>query len=811
MRSFRGVAAALLKQFLSTGPKTFEQIEQYLDIARLHPTGRHWVDNFLLPTLLVHQFERAEREGDIHLKQLTMERMMKYFFLAGHVQYARYLTQYLLEMRALNAEAKADLSHLVCRHHDGYWNAVSSDQFGEQTAIKIGKGALKGMTLSSELVCEWIDAFPITVHVSDCMDYIYYYTPGQSARKQHKEELRHRRVLDACDRGLIDAEVERYPHPLEDNRPYLYNPISGQIAANDVNVADSIAIGVKMERKYIASLPDGFYNPISSPIKTMSALKKKVKGNKVRPQIDLESIFLRLLMIGQQRKMELEPLFAYELCAVPSSLIDEHGCLRKSNKSALVKRLGVLETLPIAADIVIIDVSQLFYHIVWPHGGSPSDLIASIRGRLSRYPNGTDKVIVFDKYHDVSAKDHERMRRAGEVLIDYELSITTCLPKRDAILKSKNNKRRLASVLCTFNVGDNVMMESQEDGVFGHDEADITMISYVLEAANYGKGVIRVLSDDTDVFVLLVYWVYRADLQCKVQMERWDGTVLDINATCADLGPKCLQLLGMHVLSGCDTTSYPYGKGKITALNTLLAGDFPGLADVLGEVGTTQTDLMEAANPFFSALYRQLPGTSMESARFTLFTKKKKSPKVMALPPTSTNLLQHVLRAHLQCMLWKAADQQAPPDESANITHFGWEIQDTIPVPVIAQGDPAPPELIDVIQCKCKAQGKKCGTEACGCHKEHLSCTSYCNCSGKEDCCNPYSTRKNAQAGVEEDVEMEDAEGEDFEEEIDQETEEYVEMEDAEEEDFEENVTVDQEGEDLDEEWPSSHDVLTVQ
>ena len=147
----------------------------------------------------------------------------------------------------------------------------------------------------------------------------------------------------------------------------------------------------------------------------------------------------------------------------------------------------------------------------------------------------------------------------------------------------------------------------------------------------------------------------------------------------------------MHALSGCDTTSYPYGKGKISALNTLLVGDFPGLAHVLGEVGTTQADLMEAAVPFFSALYRQPPETSMESARFILFTKKKKSPKIMALPPTSVNLLQHVLRAHLQVMLWKAADCEAPPNESTDITLFGWIIQDNIPVPAVAQGAPAPP------------------------------------------------------------------------------------------------------------------------
>ena len=80
-----------------------------------------------------------------------------------------------------------------------------------------------------------------------------------------------------------------------------------------------------MKRDYIASLPSGFYDPISSSIKTMSLLKKQVKGKKDSPAIDLENLFLRLLMIGQKRQTELGSLFAYELCSVPSSLIDEHG------------------------------------------------------------------------------------------------------------------------------------------------------------------------------------------------------------------------------------------------------------------------------------------------------------------------------------------------------------------------------------------------------------------------------------------------------------------------------------------------------
>ncbi len=61
---------------------------------------------------------------------------------------------------------------------------------------------------------------------------------------------------------------------------------------------------------------------------------------------------------------------------------------------------------------------------------------------------------------------------------------------------------------------------------------------------------------------VLVYWVHRAKLECQVQMEHWDRTVIDINATCDTLGAQSLQILyiALHVLSGCDITLYHYGK-----------------------------------------------------------------------------------------------------------------------------------------------------------------------------------------------------------------------------------------------------------
>lgn len=225
-------------------------------------------------------------------------------------------------------------------------------------------------------------------------------------------------------------------------------------------------------------------------------------------------------------------------------------------------------------------------------------------------------------------------------------------------------------------------------------------------------------------------------------MENWDGKVLSINATCKKLGKKCLQLLGMHYLTGSDTTSYLYGKGKASALKTLCAGNFEGLYTNLGEIHATNKELKEAGEAFISAWYGQTPGTSMAEARYQLYTRKRGKPlKIMALPPTSSNLVFHILRAHHAVILGKAADKQSPP--WLDLTQFGWEIKDGIPIPAIAKGPAGPQELIKAIACNCTAAGKACSTLSCSCHKEGLSCTVYCKCESGINCCNPSKADDN--------------------------------------------------------------------
>ena len=47
--------------------------------------------------------------------------------------------------------------------------------------------------------------------------------------------------------------------------------------------------------------------------------------------------------------------------------------------------------------------------------------------------------------------------------------------------------------------------------------------------------------NDAEVLVLLIYWIWKAVLhpKCEVQMDCWNVEIININETCKKLGPKC--------------------------------------------------------------------------------------------------------------------------------------------------------------------------------------------------------------------------------------------------------------------------------
>ena len=331
--------------------------------------------------------------------------------------------------------------------------------------------------------------------------------------------------------------------------------------------------------------------------------------------------------------------------------------------------------------------------------------------------------------------EYERERHATGVCAGtYNLAITSPLPNREVIMKSNANKILLSRLLCTCTLVPNMLKVGEDEGMFNHEKAAMLTVSFMIGVVRYGKMVIRILSDDADVFVILIFWVRKLSTKAPVQMEKWDGIVLPSIPSWLFSGIEASSFLDCtpppvniqcRIPSTRKSSPHSANSEKETSQNY-----------VVGEETAILEDLLKTGQTFFAALHGQPKSTSLNTVRYTIYTKKKGNPPLAkSLPPTDKNLLRHILRTHHQTIFRKAVEKQVAP--AILITDFRWEVLNNIPSPVIPSGLPAPLQLMKVISGQCiAAQGK------CICFAASLSCITYSRCTGSQDECHNPLTKK---------------------------------------------------------------------
>ena len=127
-------------------------------------------------------------------------------------------------------------------------------------------------------------------------------------------------------------------------------------------------------------------------------------------------------------------------------------------------------------------------------------------------------------------------RAKGRVPCAYQLRGDTILPAREAIMKCDENKRSLINFLCDMDHTNQLLSLIGEGGPYTLEEADVVIISYLLELINQGKTHIQVLADDTDIYVLLLFFCWIEKTSARVTMRKYNDKVIDVNATADKLG-----------------------------------------------------------------------------------------------------------------------------------------------------------------------------------------------------------------------------------------------------------------------------------
>jgi len=386
--------------------------------------------------------------------------------------------------------------------------------------------------------------------------------------------------------------------------------------------------------------------------------------------------------------------------------------------------------------VQLIDGNEAIYHTLWPKNATMS-MFAN--GFISSFARPYTTYVVFDCYQEHSIKSHERRRRAkGAAPRDYNLTDETVLPARDIIMKSDQNKTSFIKHLCSAENPNEYVHIIGEECPYTHEEADVKLVSYLLHLHQQTEH-IQVLADDTDIFVLLVYFVWCHNDPAQVSMKKYNGEVIDINATAMALGDRCQDLLPAHALSGCDSVSYPYGKGKAFVCSMLLKSKVPLRA--FADPDASEEDWTREGFQFLSYLYGGVVASTLDGLRYLLFSKKKDPPKIKSLPPTSEAALQHIKRARIQVLTWRAADQLHPPD--LDVSQYGWELNKTLLCPVNGTSTAGPPSLVQLVACGCKSS-MPCGSLKCSCRAGGLSCTTYCKCGADEGCSNEHTKHESA-------------------------------------------------------------------
>ena len=224
-----------------------------------------------------------------------------------------------------------------------------------------------------------------------------------------------------------------------------------------------------------------------------------------------------------------------------------------------------------------------------------------------------------------------------------------------------------------------------------------------------------------------------ADIILRSDTKNESTSVVSIRSIHQAIGAVAAkQLLVIHAIGGCDTTSAVYGRTKVKMWR-LLSKCKPAesLIDVLNCDDASHKSVEQAGLELMSLIYGNKIGQSLNNMRYkaylNMLTSSTRQPQPERLPPTEGATKYHIYRVHLQAIQWKTLMKSNIKDED-----WGWQVRNGKYYPIATDVAAAPDDMLLIIRCKsCLADtAHPCGN-LCSCRRNGLKCVAACkNCCG---------------------------------------------------------------------------------
>lgn len=735
MKELSGIAqqpsSAALDEVLTNGSTVQQVCEKYLAFrekvkkGEQGKTAQFWVQ-YMDKVWLVLTYLRATKENNLDLHMACLEYMCPFYFAMDHHNYARYLSVYYITLLNLDVThpGATDLLRnggLSVSRSDVPASRNPVDLTIEQTINRHAKsnGGIIGFSRNYSAYYRWCvtrharaSYVAATLQMADMEDSDEYShkSTRPSEIKQNEKEVQ--KLCTAFRNFINPFEVE-----IKDS---LFSLSSGAKAPAGVE-KDLLQVDEIGKKAFKAFVQERFVDksvPFHAPIKRnkLKTMKKtevtkviKSSYNKALAVSAQRNVFAQMLVLSQENNISLEKALSYPLNPVPWALATPDGLPAKTDKARLLHKLeqDAAQSFPQSrtGKAHVIDGNAVL-HSMTSLPLNFGELASSVFNML---PNASRVDFVTDTYYNNSIKSVERKRRGtGDVFLVKGPS--TRIPKEwKAFLQNNTNKENLIGLILSewqkdayasrlknrqvlfvyketcyslTSDGHTVQTEQIEELSSSQEEADGRIILHCLHIAHMQPNSdIVVRSPDTDVFILLLH--YNEMITSKVYFDTGTGDkrrLLNVDAIINCHGedlPK--YIVGLHAMTGCDTTSAFVRKGKIKPLNIVKKQNkFLAAFTELGKDENVTEEVRSMLEQFVCSLYGK-QSTDINKLRYEKAQQKFTSTKLLSetegtdmslLPPCQSALNMHIKRANYQSYVWKRSHEQFP--EFPMAIHHGW-------------------------------------------------------------------------------------------------------------------------------------------
>ena len=248
------------------------------------------------------------------------------------------------------------------------------------------------------------------------------------------------------------------------------------------------------------------------------------------------------------------------------------------------------------------------------------------------------------------------------------------------------------------------------------EEADIRIIPHVFHAVKHGMQRVVVLSNDTDVFVLLIhfYKILHENGLSELWMRKSSSDIIPIHTLVNEIDATADVVLAAHFLTRSDVTS------KIGNKVAALKAEPEKYLCKFGRSLPPSAKCLELAEEYLVKVVKLgSRSKTFDTLRFEIMNLKSLH-SCKELPCTSSSLQGHLKRSFYMVYSYSTV---LNAEEPLDPTDFGWtyNADDSLLTPDASINE-LPEDVVSTCTCK------SCSTRRCKCLRKFISCTTFCKC-----------------------------------------------------------------------------------